>query len=126
MPIYEYECKSCGHELEKLQRMNDPTLTDCPACNEPELKRLVSAAGFRLKGAGWYETDFKKDGKKNLHDSAESGEESSTSKDSDSKASPETSDSKTSDTKSAGTQSSESKASSTKPGKGSGNKADAA
>lgn len=126
MPIYEYECKSCGHELEKLQRMSDPALTDCPACNESELKRLVSAAGFRLKGTGWYETDFKKDGKKNLHDSAESGEESSTSKDSDSKASPKTSDSKTSDSKTAGTKSSDSKASSTKPGKGSGNKADAA
>ncbi len=121
MPIYEYQCTSCGHELEKLQRMSDPALTDCPACHESELKRLVSAAGFRLKGAGWYETDFKKDGKKNLHDSAESEGGSSKSKDSDSKASP-----KTSDTKTSGTKSSDSKASGTKPGKGSGNKADAA
>ncbi len=72
MPIYEYQCKSCGHELEKLQRMSDPALTDCPACNEPELKRLVSAAAFRLKGSGWYETDFKKGKKKNLHDSGNS------------------------------------------------------
>ncbi len=69
MPIYEYRCKSCGYELEKLQRMSDPVLTDCPACNQSELKRLVSAAGFRLKGSGWYETDFKKGSKKNLHDS---------------------------------------------------------
>jgi putative FmdB family regulatory protein len=73
MPIYEYQCKSCEHELEKLQRMSDPALTDCPACNQSELKRLVSAAGFRLKGSGWYETDFKKGSKRNLHDSGGSG-----------------------------------------------------
>ncbi len=72
MPIYEYQCKSCGHELEKLQRLNDEHLSDCPACGAPQLRRMVSAAGFRLKGAGWYETDFKKDGKKNLHDAGES------------------------------------------------------
>ena len=71
MPIYEYRCHSCGHELEKLQRMTDDALRDCPACGQPELRRLISAAGFRLKGAGWYETDFKKDGRKNLHESGE-------------------------------------------------------
>lgn len=70
MPIYEYQCEACGCDLEKLQRINDEPLRDCPECGEPELRRLVSAAGFRLKGAGWYETDFKKSGKKNLHDSA--------------------------------------------------------
>jgi len=69
MPIYEYQCQSCGYGLEKLQRINDDPLKDCPECGKPELIRLVSAAGFRLKGAGWYETDFKKGGKKNLHDS---------------------------------------------------------
>jgi len=69
MPIYEYRCESCGEELEKLQRMSDDKLVDCPACGEPALKRLVSAAAFRLKGSGWYETDFKKDNKRNLHDS---------------------------------------------------------
>jgi len=69
MPIYEYECQSCGHDIEKLQRINDGPLVDCPDCGKPELRRLVSAAGFRLKGAGWYETDFKKGDKKNLHDS---------------------------------------------------------
>ena len=69
MPIYEYQCQSCGHTLEKLQRMNDERLKDCPHCGKAELHRLVSAAGFRLKGAGWYETDFKKGNKKNLHDS---------------------------------------------------------
>ena len=72
MPIYEYQCQACGHELEKLQRMSDVSLTDCPDCGEEELRRLVSAAGFRLKGAGWYETDFKKNNKKNLHDTGDS------------------------------------------------------
>lgn len=73
MPIYEYQCQSCGHDMEKLQRMSDEPLKDCPDCGKPELRRLVSAAGFRLKGAGWYETDFKKGGqKKNLHDSGTS------------------------------------------------------
>jgi len=69
MPIYEYRCEACGHELEKIQRMSDAPLTECPQCGAPQLRRLVSAAAFRLKGAGWYETDFKKDGKRNLHDS---------------------------------------------------------
>ena len=73
MPIYEYQCVACGHELEKIQRMSDEPLTDCPNCGKDELRRLVSAAGFRLKGGGWYETDFKKDGKRNLHDSAAGG-----------------------------------------------------
>ena len=72
MPIYEYQCQSCGHKLEKLQRMSDAPLTDCPDCDAVALRRLISAAAFRLKGAGWYETDFKKDGKKNLHDSSHS------------------------------------------------------
>ena len=69
MPIYEYRCNACGHELEKIQRMSDEPLTNCPDCGAAELRRLVSAPGFRLKGGGWYETDFKKDGKRNLHDS---------------------------------------------------------
>jgi putative FmdB family regulatory protein len=59
MPIYEYACNDCGHELEVLQKMNDLPLTQCPACNNPSLKKKISAAGFRLKGTGWYETDFK-------------------------------------------------------------------
>lgn len=69
MPIYEYRCQSCGHELEKLQRMSDASLTDCPECGKSALKRLISAAGFRLKGAGWYETDFKTSNQRNLADS---------------------------------------------------------
>jgi len=69
MPIYEYGCTDCGFELEKLQKLNDPPLLDCPACNKAALRKKVSAAGFRLKGSGWYETDFKKGNKKNIHDS---------------------------------------------------------
>lgn len=59
MPIYEYQCQDCGHELEKLQKMSDDPIKDCPACGKPQLIKKVSAAGFRLKGTGWYETDFK-------------------------------------------------------------------
>lgn len=68
MPIYEYQCKSCGHELEAIQKLSDDPLKECPACGDLELTKLISAAGFRLKGGGWYETDFKsgKDKKKNL------------------------------------------------------------
>ncbi|MFO7762831.1 MAG: zinc ribbon domain-containing protein [Wenzhouxiangellaceae bacterium] len=66
MPIYEYQCRECSHRLEKLQKLSDAPLTLCPACGEEALTKLVSAAAFRLKGGGWYETDFKKDGKRNL------------------------------------------------------------
>ncbi|MDT8384357.1 MAG: zinc ribbon domain-containing protein [Gammaproteobacteria bacterium] len=66
MPIYEYECKSCGHRQEAIQKMSDAPLVDCPECGKPELKKLISAAGFRLKGGGWYETDFKGGSKKNV------------------------------------------------------------
>jgi len=66
MPIYEYQCRACDHRLEKLQKISDPPLTTCPECGEDTLAKLVSAAGFRLKGGGWYETDFKKDGRRNL------------------------------------------------------------
>ena len=79
MPIYEYRCLQCGHELEKLHRMSDEPLRDCPACEEPALKRLISASAFRLKGGGWYETDFKQGQKRNI---ADSGNESPGSKDS--------------------------------------------
>ena len=59
MPIYEYECGACGHRLEVIQKMSDAALTDCPGCGKSELKKLISAAGFQLKGTGWYATDFK-------------------------------------------------------------------
>ncbi len=77
MPIYEYRCESCGHELEAIQKISDAPLSDCPECRQPTLKKLISAAGFRLKGSGWYETDFKSGNKKNLHDSGSGGDSSS-------------------------------------------------
>jgi putative FmdB family regulatory protein len=67
VPIYEYACKKCDHKLDALQKMSDDPLLDCPECGEPALKRLLSAPRFRLKGKGWYETDFKKDNQRNVH-----------------------------------------------------------
>ncbi|HCL68395.1 MAG TPA: transcriptional regulator [Gammaproteobacteria bacterium] len=67
MPIYEYQCLACGESHDALQKLSDAPLVDCPACGKPELKKKISAAGFRLTGGGWYETDFKtSDKKKNL------------------------------------------------------------
>lgn len=65
MPIYEYRCSACGTELEKLQKISDPPMVECPECGKPALVKLVSASSFRLKGSGWYETDFKTGNKKN-------------------------------------------------------------
>ncbi len=59
MPIYEYICQACGHAHEALQKMTDQLLVDCPECKQPQLKKKISAVGFKLKGTGWYETDFK-------------------------------------------------------------------
>lgn len=59
MPIYEYKCNACDHRFEKLRKMSDEPLKDCPECEQPEVTKLVSAAGFKLTGTGWYETDFK-------------------------------------------------------------------
>ena len=69
MPIYEYRCTNCGHQLEALQKISDAALVDCPHCHENSLQKLVSASSFRLKGGGWYETDFKTGNKKQLADS---------------------------------------------------------
>src|SRR5262247_662960 len=68
MPFYEYQCAACGHHHEELQKVSDRPLRKCPACGRTTLRRLVSAPVFRLKGGGWYETDFKSDqeGKRNL------------------------------------------------------------
>jgi putative FmdB family regulatory protein len=66
VPIYEYACRKCDHTLDALQKMSDDALVDCPECGEPALKRLISAPRFRLKGKGWYETDFKKDNQRNV------------------------------------------------------------
>lgn len=69
MPFYEYRCEACEHHFEAMQKMSDDPLQICPDCGEPKLVKLISAAGFRLKGGGWYETDFKSGNKKNVHDS---------------------------------------------------------
>jgi putative FmdB family regulatory protein len=73
MPFYEYQCKSCGHTMEAMQKVNDSPLKKCPDCGKSQLTRLMSAPVFRLKGGGWYETDFKgdQDNKKNLADRPE-------------------------------------------------------
>ncbi|HEX3914546.1 MAG TPA: zinc ribbon domain-containing protein [Steroidobacteraceae bacterium] len=72
MPFYEYQCKNCGHELEAMQKVSDAPLKKCPDCGKAQLKRLMSAPVFRLKGGGWYETDFKdKDNQRNLADQPE-------------------------------------------------------
>lgn len=59
MPIYEYNCKNCGHSFEEIQKISDPALVKCNACGKDSLQKLISASGFRLSGGGWYETDFK-------------------------------------------------------------------
>jgi putative FmdB family regulatory protein len=68
MPFYEYQCRHCGHHLEALQKLSDAPLKKCPSCGRAQLARIVSRVAFRLKGGGWYETDFKSDGenKRNL------------------------------------------------------------
>lgn len=83
MPIYEYQCQACQHAYEEMQKITEAPLTECPACHQPQLQRLVSAAGFQLKGTGWYATDFKNAGKpksqppataKSTHSGAKTGE----------------------------------------------------
>jgi putative FmdB family regulatory protein len=65
MPIYAYKCDACGHAKDVLQKMSDPQLTDCPSCGQAEFKKQLTAAGFQLKGTGWYVTDFREGGSKN-------------------------------------------------------------
>ena len=81
MPIYEYRCGACGHVFDALQKMSDEPLRDCPECGAPELKKALSAPRFRLKGGGWYETDFKTGDKKNLADGASVKDEKKDAKD---------------------------------------------
>ena len=68
MPIYEYKCSHCGHQLEAIQKISDDPLLLCPNCDKNGIKKQVTAPSFRLKGSGWYETDFKTGKKKNLSD----------------------------------------------------------
>ncbi|MDE0841632.1 MAG: zinc ribbon domain-containing protein [Porticoccaceae bacterium] len=77
MPIYEYRCAACGHQLEALQKMSDDPLCQCPSCSGDELKKQISAVGFRLSGSGWYETDFKSKGQRNISGEKESAPTSS-------------------------------------------------
>lgn len=72
MPIYAYKCESCGHSTDVLQKMSDAPLVDCPACGAPAFKKQLTAAGFQLKGSGWYVTDFR-DGKGGGDKAKESG-----------------------------------------------------
>ncbi len=64
MPIYEYRCDECGHQEDHLQKVSEKPLSKCPACGKKAYKKMLSAAGFQLKGSGWYATDFKTAGKK--------------------------------------------------------------
>jgi len=81
MPIYGYVCKNCEHTLDVLQKISDDPLVDCPECGEPQLRRQLSAPRFRLKGTGWYETDFKKDKQRNLHGEKEGSKKDDAKKD---------------------------------------------
>ena len=66
MPIYAFACDACGHQFDRLQKLSDPDPAECPVCGKPAVRRQLTAPSFRLAGGGWYETDFKKDGKRNL------------------------------------------------------------
>ncbi len=90
MPIYGYVCKSCEHRFDVLQKMSDDPLVHCPDCGEPSLQKELSAPKFRLKGQGWYETDFKTGDKRNLHGDSGSGKSGDSAK----TAAPKSSDSK--------------------------------
>ena len=98
MPIYEFQCQSCGNEIEVIQKVSDDPLTDCEACGKPELKKMVSAAAFRLSGSGWYETDFKKGKKKNLTAQNDDKPVSKSDKNKDTKKSTQKAESKTTKT----------------------------
>jgi putative FmdB family regulatory protein len=77
MPIYEYLCSACAHTLDALQKLSEDPLVYCPQCGAAALKRQVSAPSFRLKGGGWYETDFKNDRRRNISESDSKAEEKS-------------------------------------------------
>lgn len=121
MPIYEYRCESCGEALEKIQKFSDAPLVDCPACGKSKLKKLVSASSFRLKGSGWYETDFKhkkkpgETGKSSADKSGDGESGNSTGESRDSKDSNDSKDSK--ESKDSGKDSGDSPGKKSAPGK---------
>ena len=118
MPIYEYVCDNCSHHLEALQKMSDEPLVFCPECGEAGLRKQVSAAAFRLKGTGWYETDFKNSDKKKPAESKgkESGSDSTSGSNSDSASSSGTKEKSSGASTSSSTTDSSSKSSSGKSG----------
>ena len=118
MPIYEYVCDNCSHHLEALQKLSDEPLVFCPECGEAGLRKQVSAAAFRLKGTGWYETDFKNSDKKKPAESKgkESGSGSTSDSNSDSASSSGTKDKSSGASTSSSTTDSSSKSSSGKSG----------
>jgi len=77
MPIYEYQCQGCAHEFETIQKISEAALTTCPSCGKDLLRKKISAVAFRLKGAGWYETDFKSGDKRNVAGRDDGGESKS-------------------------------------------------
>ena len=107
MPIYEYACTQCEHAFDELQKVSEAALVHCPKCGEPSLRKLMSAPKFRLKGQGWYETDFKTGNKRNLHGESDTGGKG---KDKEAKSGDDKSPSK-SDTSSSTKKSSDDKAS---------------
>ena len=74
MPIYEYRCSSCGFQKEYLQKINDPVMSVCPECHKSTFSKMLSAAGFQLKGSGWYATDFRNSGSKPAAKASETGD----------------------------------------------------
>ena len=92
MPIYAFECTGCGHHFERLQRLSDADPSECPECQSSKVRRQLTAPSFRLAGGGWYETDFKKDGKKNLAEKSESKPEAKPAAETPKPAAPKTSE----------------------------------
>ena len=93
MPIYEYDCADCGHQFETMRKISDGPLTTCPSCGKESLKKLISKVAFRLKGTGWYETDFKDKPKDEKNDEGDGKATSNSDKKSDAKSEPTNKDS---------------------------------
>ena len=110
MPIYEYRCSACGFEKDALQKLSDPRLVECPSCGKPALVKLVSAAGFQLKGSGWYATDFKSSGKKPSAEKSETAKSDSGTPETAGSGESKSGESKAGESKSGDTKSSETKA----------------
>ncbi len=114
MPIYEYECKSCGHRCELLEKMSDTPTETCPECQKKALKRLISAAAFHLKGSGWYVTDFRDKDKKGATEGSAKSQDQSQSKSADANNTKSAGGTKSNDTKASEAKSASESAGSTK------------